>query len=208
MFGKEKKIKPKHLLKAAKKGDKLEDLLANVPENERQTLLNQALLDAVRTYRPAEDSIPALLNAGADASTQMPKGVILAQAIGYKQPATVIKELCDNGASFEDALSVMQSNNWDLKHKNQLKYYQTAFEGKPLAAEKKEAGSPVTEEAILKVLEIVQELREQVNDVTGQLGAVTKELEELKTAQPKTTPMETAQKKPVPAGLKFSKPTV
>ncbi len=191
------------LLSAARDRTSVEDVLATIPEENRQKLLNQALLNAVETSTPAEGSIPALLNAGADVNAAtLTKGVILAQAIGYDQPETVIREIYDNGARFEDALSVMKNNNWTLKFTYRLKSYQEAFESTPQAAENKEAApQPVTEEAILKVLEIVQELREQMNDVTVRLDTLTKEVETVKAALP-----EASQKKPEPISLKSAAP--
>ncbi len=189
-----KETSPADLVAAARNGTSIEDVLATVPEENRQKFLNQALHDAVDCEENAEVPATSLIKAGAEVNAKIfeSNGIILAKALYKEQPTAVIKLLYDNGANFEDTLFLMEINKgWAEEVKNKLKAYQKKLEGKPAA---EEAPQPVTEEAILKVLEIVQELREQVDDIT-------KDLKDLKAAQPETT-----QKRPVPAALKSAAP--
>ncbi len=223
MFGKEKK--PKDLLNAAKNGT-LETILAQVPEENRQRLLNNALYDAVDSKKTsAEVPAAALLEAGADPNAVIFKfnGIILAHAVRQNQPPSVIKLLYDYGASFEDASFLMQMNDWTYDNKDRLDTYRRKLEKTPPAYPKKEATAvrqetapkqetaqpvtegaspPVTEEALLKVLDLVQELRDQMTEMTGRMDTLAEEVETVKTAQ-----QPQSQKRPTPAPFKSAAPT-
>ncbi len=214
MFGKGK-VSTGAVLKAARKGTSISDLLESVPEENRQSILDEALLHIIEysSNQPnIEVPVAALVKAGADPDAEIKghKGFIFARAISNQKSPAVIKSLYEGGASFKNALFIMKINGYADSTVERLNAYRENFGDKPATAVdktpvekaqavicKEETDQPLTAEALLKLQKLVSDLHEQVADVTSQLGTLTEEVRILKTAQP-----EASQKNPAPVTAK------
>ncbi len=158
--------------------------LAKVPAEAKQDILNQTLVSHIfNSGKPSETFINTLIEAGADANAPTKdgfKGHVLAFAVEKSKPLPVIELLYKNGASFDDALFLMQVKKWKKESMDNLKVYR-----------EKVTGQPATEEGeILKVLKL---LREDIAEMTKRLPseAATPKHAETKPAananQPETT---------------------
>ncbi len=146
-------------------------LLLNVADDERQAVLDRALLSIIRKSLPGgEPYIAALLNVGADpnAGEDGYKGMTLAASLNYNQPLSVIDMLYKNGASFDDAIESMKINNWSSQSINRMKILREKYTHQPATIDLppevvqqllEQAANP-DEHKIPR--EIMQELLEQV----------------------------------------------
>ncbi len=103
-----------------------------IEPEKKQDILDGALLAAVQSF--PETLVAALLQADANANAS--NGNILAQAIGYGRPETMIKLLHENGADFNDALATLEGiKNWTDEAKEDairnLKKYREKYTGEP-----------------------------------------------------------------------------
>ncbi len=141
--------------------------LDQLSEERKQQVLDKTLLEVVRGYNYVESFVTALLEAGADVNAAFDgfKGLILARAVEKTQPPAVIELLYKNAASFDDALFVMQANNWNEELVKKLKIYR-----------EKMTGQPATEEGeVLQELKLLrQEIAEMRQDLTSRLPAPPK----------------------------------
>ena len=109
-----------------------------IPEDERQAFLDNTLLRAVSNCAGAENFISTLLKMGADVNTGSgDPGLVLINAVQAAQTQAVVELLCKNGASFKDALFLMETKGYEEQSINKLKVYREAITGEPATEERK-----------------------------------------------------------------------
>jgi len=162
---------------AEKSDDKLADItlaLAKIPAEDRERLLNKALNTAIYKGIGEKSFFSLLLQSGADANARIDgqPGALLVTAVCSGHPTyvakSIVKLLHDNGASFDDAFTTMDHQNRTANNIKSLKIFQEQIAGKPAAAEAPPS-SPVTEEALLKVLEAMQQTQEEMRREIAEL---------------------------------------
>ncbi len=160
------------LLKLAGGNDKASDIInlavAKHTEQGKRSALSYALNDAISRNIGDKSFYEALLKSGANANVENGRGftgVILANAVTQHHSLSVVKLLHEKGASFDDARLLMQSDKkfWGTDCIESLNAYQEKITGKP-------AG--ITGDLSPKVLEIIEQLQQQVKDITERLDRV------------------------------------
>jgi hypothetical protein len=147
-------------------GDKLSAInraLANVPEDGRQDVLNHALNDAIGNKIGDESFFAALLEAGADAKADVngPSG-LLATAISGAAPLSFIKLLHDSGADFDHALGTLHSRGSKTEDIDRLEHYR-----------KKTTAGIGMEEAMIAVLTTLQQIQNQIRELTARIDRLS-----------------------------------
>jgi hypothetical protein len=156
--------------------------LAKVPAQDRQDILNQALNEALAHNVGGETFFVALLNAGAEAKADINGAAgLLATAVSAAAPLSFIKLLHDSGASFEDALATLHSRGSKTEDIDRLEYYK-----KQIAAGADETAtcSPHMELGMVRVLETLQQIQEQIADLTSQVGRLSERVNDLTPPKP------------------------
>ncbi len=188
--------------------NKLRDLnlaLAIRPEKDKQLTIDQMFRQAVESNIGGEPFFSLLIQTGADANAQIPgmsKDSLLAKAIQRKAELPVIQLLYDHGASFDDALMAMHRGyNYKSEDIERLKFFQEKIEGAPatVAATKR----PAVEDS--DVSKTLNELKEQISDLTGVVVILAEEVKSLKSSTP---PVETQPKNNPAPPVKKSYPAV
>lgn len=165
--------------------DKIHDIalaLAKIPEHDRQDFLNKVLSDALLNNVGGEPFFVALLNAGADAKADINGHAgLLATAVSCAAPFSFIKLLHDSGASFEDALATLHSRGSKTEDVGRLEYYRKKI---GTGSAETTTCSPVMEEGMISMLETLQQIQEQIADLTGQVSRLTEKVDSLSTPKP------------------------
>jgi len=162
-------------------GDKLSTItlaLAKVPEDARQQVLNTALHDALANNIGGVSFFSALLKAGAEPNGAVNgEAGILATAISSAAPVSFIKALHDGGAEFDKALDTLHTRGSKTEDVDRLEYYRKQIAADPAAAG--EGCKPGIEDAMIKVLQTLQQMHDQIGDLTGQVSDLAEKVEHL-----------------------------
>ncbi len=142
-------------------GSIIELALLNVAEDKKQSNLEHRLFNAIYYGIGDEAFVGNLLKAGAPAngvSSQGFAGYMLAGAISNSRSPAVVEALYKNGASFKDALFMMQANDFKEETIKRLKVYRENITGEPAMIE-------VTPETMQQLMEMVSDLTKEVKDL-------------------------------------------
>ena len=105
---------------------------------EKQAVLDELLLLSVMYKRFTKPVITALLKAGANANcktlTGRFKGAALVWAIYLKRDKEIIELLSKNQANFDDAINMMEANDWGKQSINEVKKCRQNLVGDETAA--------------------------------------------------------------------------
>ena len=166
--------------------------LLNVPEDDKKKRLQNRLYNAIQFGVGDEPFVENLIKAGAPANAETDEGFagyILARAIDKSRSPAIIEALYKGGASFKDALFLMQTKNWNEETIKRLKVYREKVTGEPAAIE-------VTPETLQQIREQMveltkrfdaltpdasQQLKEQMTELTRQVGGLTEEVKDMKS---------------------------
>jgi len=143
----------------------------NASEDFKKRVLDAVLFDVIRYSKPAaeESLVAALLKCGANANAEQGgfTGSLLAFAVFYDQPPSVIQLLIDNGASVEGALQRAYAKSYDASYIRELMIYKAEPEKKP----RREMAETDTQATILELRKDVQVLTEKVSELSIELRA-------------------------------------
>jgi hypothetical protein len=112
--------------------------IAKAPEEKQQQMLDYSLMFAVSNSIGTEHFVRALLEAGANArfsNGQSHKGMALVHAIEDAKPQEVIEALLQHGATFEDALLAMQTQEHEEKYIDRLRLYRDKINNDPITGD-------------------------------------------------------------------------
>ena len=151
--------------------------LADVPEQDRQALLNSALRHCVGSnFNGDKTFIAALLQSGANANAEFGdfKGLILGDAVMTGKSQPIVEMLLENGANFNDTLFTMQAQGYKEESINKLRLYRDRITNDPASQETTAAlleKFRLQEETIAQQGKTIEQLRETMAELVERLPA-------------------------------------